>query len=246
VVVATPSDKPSTLLHRRVVQELAARIVRGEVQPGQLLPPEPKLSEEFGVSRIVIREAMKVLSERGLVEIKQGRGTTVNPRDSWDPLDPTVLALRGDRDFYAAQAELMEARMIFEVQIAGLAATRASAQDLGEISAHLRRMDGMVGEPEAFHLADVQFHYLLVKASRNAVLARLLQPIHGILASGFLKTARLPGNPEQAQVKHWAIYRALEDRDPEGARRAMRAHLERAEQDLVTVGAWADPDLKAA
>lgn len=236
-MISSPA-RPNASLHRWVVYELTRRIVRGGLEPGQLLPPEPRLSEEFGVSRIVVREAMKVLSEKGLVDVRQGRGTTVTPPGRWNPLDPMVLALRGGQDFYTAQAELLEARMIFEVQLAGLAATRISPADLGALGAHLRRMDGMVDDPDAFHVADAEFHFRLVRGAKNTVVARLLEPIHGILTSGFRLTARLPDGPQKAQVMHWAIYRPLERRDPEETRRAMRTHLERAEHDLMAVGSW--------
>lgn len=226
-------------LHRWVVLELTRQIVQGTYAPGSLLPAEARLSEEFGVSRIVIREAVKVIAEKGLVEVRQGRGTVVLPPGRWNPLDPLVLALRGGGEgFYAAQAELLEARKIFEIEIAGLAAIRISPEALGALSTHLRQMDRMVGDPDAFHKADVEFHFLLVQAAHNAVLAKLIEPIHSILTSGFRLTARLPGVPKKAQTMHWAIFRGLEKRDPDETRQAMRAHLEEAERDLIRVGAW--------
>lgn len=237
--MASSPVKTKAPLHRRVVLELTGRIVRGELDPGSLLPAEPRLSEEFGVSRIVIREAVKVMAEKGLVEVRQGRGTSVTPPQRWSPLDPLVLALRGGSEgFYTAQAELLEARKVFEVEVVGLAATRISPEALGAISTHLRRMDGMISDPDAFHKSDADFHFLLVQAAHNAVLAKLIEPIHDILTSGFRLTARLPGVPKNAQAMHWAIFRGLEKHDPEETKRAMRAHLEQAEQDLVKIGAW--------
>lgn len=236
--MASSPVKVSAPLHRRVVIELTRRIVQGEIEPGSLVPAEPRLSEEFGVSRIVIREAAKVLAEKGLVEVRRGRGTSVTPPQRWSPLDPLVLALRGRDGFYTAQAELLEARKVFEVEIAGLAATRISPEALGAISTHLRGMDGMINDPDAFHKSDADFHFLLVQAAHNAVLAKLIEPIHDILTSGFRLTARLPGVPKNAQAMHWAIFRGLEKHDPQETKRAMRAHLEQAEQDLVKIGAW--------
>lgn len=242
--VPLAQSKPSAPLHRRVVLDLTRRIVRGEIEPGERLPPEPKLSEEYNVSRIVVREAVRVLVEKGLLEVRQGRGTTVTALERWNPLDPMVLALRNGEGFYRAQAELLEARTIFEVQIAGLAATRMSDAELGAVSSHLRRMDALIHDPDGFHHADVEFHFLLVRGAHNAVLARLLEPVHDILEAGFRLTVRLPNAPQGAQTLHWGIYRALERRDPDEARRAMRTHLERAEHDLMHVGSWIDDVLQ--
>jgi GntR family galactonate operon transcriptional repressor len=231
--------KASAPLRQKVVLELTRRIVQGELPPGTLLPAEPRLCEEFGVSRIVVREGVKVLEEKGLLEVRQGRGTTVTPPGRWNPLDPLVLGLRkGSQGFLAVQAELLEARKIFEVEIAGLAALRASADMLGGINHHLRRMDQLTQQPDLFHRADAQFHFLLVEAAQNSVLARLIEPIHGILTLGFRITARRPGVPQRAQVMHWAIFRGLENRDPQQTRQAMRDHLGVAEDDLNLVGAW--------
>ena len=226
-------------LHRRVVFELTKKIVRGEIPPGRVLTSETQLAEAFGVSRIVIREAIRVLSEKGLVEVQQGKGTFVTPQRRWNPLDPLVLALQeGSDGFYLAQAELLEARKIFEVEIAGLAASRISPQTLGAMSTLLRKMDSLVGDPEAFHRSDVEFHFLIIRSANNRVLAKLIEPIHNILASGFRLTASLPGVPQKAQTTHWAIFRALEAHDPEEARRAMRLHLDEAAKDLAQVGTW--------
>ncbi len=81
-----------------VAEELANRIISGALSTGQVLPTEPVLCEEFGFSRTVIREAVKMLEERGLVRVEQGRGTTVQPRDSWNLLDPVVLGIALDYD----------------------------------------------------------------------------------------------------------------------------------------------------
>jgi len=231
-------------LHQRVVLELTRRIVQGKIAPGSLLPSEPKLAESLGVSRLVVREALRVLAEKGLIEVQHGRGSRVTDPKQWDPLDPLVLTLQASQDgFYLLQSELLEARRIFEVEIAGLAASRISSSALGGLSAHLRRMDRLMGDPKKFYQVDVAFHYLLVQAAENRVLARLLEPLTQVMASGFRLTIRLPGAPERAQAGHWAIFRAIEARDPAAAREAMRHHLEEAEEDLLALGNWLkDPE----
>jgi len=235
---------PRAPLHQRVVLELTRRIVRGEIAPGSLLPSEPKLADSLGVSRLVVREALRVLSEKGLIEVQHGRGSRITEPKKWDPLDPLILTLQAGQDgFYLLQSELLEARRIFEVEIVGLAASRIEPDALGRLSAHLRRMDRLMGDPNRFYQTDVAFHYLLVQAAENRVLARLLEPLTQAMASGFRLTIRLPGAPERAQAGHWAIFRAIEARDPDGAREAMRRHLEEAEEDLLALGNWLkDPE----
>src|SRR5438045_3520084 len=116
-----------------VVEELAERIVSGQIPDGAFLPPEPALVAEFGFSRTVIREALKVLEERGLVRIVHGRGTIVQPRETWQLLDPLVirLALAHDDDLTLLH-HLAEVRRILEREMARLAAERVTDEELAE------------------------------------------------------------------------------------------------------------------
>lgn len=222
-----------------VQSELTRRIVTGQLPPQTRLPKESELAAEFEVSRVVIREAMKVLAEKGLVDIQQGRGTTVNPTECWNPMDPLVLMHLGQgQAFYTVQAELLEARMIFEVQLAGLAATRMTEKELGHVETLLRTMDQCVHQPEQFHLLDADFHVALVRGGKNAIMMKLLEPVHDLLRVGFRQTILKPGTPQQAQVYHWAIYDALQRRDPQATQDAVRQHLIRAQESVTELGEW--------
>ncbi|MBB6096775.1 DNA-binding FadR family transcriptional regulator [Deinobacterium chartae] len=235
-MVPPRSKTPS--LHARLVEELTSRIVSGALPCGALLPPEPRLAEEFGVSRIVVRESVKVLVEKGLVEVRQGRGTTVRPESEWNPLDPLILRFRQHGGGVSRlRAELLEARQVFEVQMVGMAATRVSEEELQQLSGHLRRMDTLMRDPDAFHAADTEFHLMIMRAAQNRVLAKLIEPIRDLLRDALHQTVTLPGAPQSAQVFHWRIYRALEARDPFAAQEAMRAHLDRAAEDLLATQA---------
>lgn len=232
----TVSEPRRASLHQQVTTELIRRIVQGQLTPGTLLPPEQPLADEFGVSRIVVREAVKVLVEKGLVEVRQGRGTRVLPEENWNPLDPQILALRREGEgVYRLWAELLEARQVFEVQIAGMAALRIDEADLTCVSAHLRAMDGLVNCPDEFHDADAEFHLMLVRAAQNHVLARLIEPVRFLLQDVFRHSGSLPGAPRYAQTAHWQIFRAVEARDPDAAQQAMRLHLERTARDLLAL-----------
>ncbi len=229
-----------SLSRRHMVQsELTRRIVTGLLPPLSRLPTEAELAEEFDVSRVVVREAMKVLAEKGLIEIQQGRGTTVNPADHWNPMDPQVLKHLGQgQSFYSVQSELLEARMIFEVKLAGLAATRMTARELGQMEALVRTMDQHLDHPDQFHLLDAEFHQVLIRGAKNAILAKLLEPVHELIKLGFKQTIRKPGAPQQAQVMHWAIYEGLRQRDPVATQDAVQRHLTRAQENLQELGEW--------
>ena len=233
----------SSNLRQTVQSELIQRIVSGQIAPLSRLPTEAELAEQFEVSRVVIREAMKVLAEKGLIEIQQGRGTTVNPAERWNPMDPLVLMHLGhDASFYTVQSELLEARIVFEVQLAELAATRISARELGQMEALLRLMDQHIHDPERFHVCDAEFHIALVKGAKNTILARLIEPVHELLKAGFQQTIRQPGAPQQAQAMHWAIYEGLKNRDPLATKTAVHQHLLRAQENLMALGEWLLPD----
>ncbi len=232
-----------SLSRRHLVQsELTRRIVTGHVSPLSRLPKETELAEEFDVSRVVIREAMKVLAEKGLIEIQQGRGTTVNPAHRWNPMDPQVLMHLGNgSSFYTVQAELLEARMVFEVKLAGLAATRMTDRDLGRMENLLRTMDQYLDDPDRFSELDAEFHVTLIQGGKNAILAKLLEPVHDLLKVGFQQTILKPGAAQQAQVFHWAIYDGLKRRNPVATQEAVQRHLIRAQENLQALGDWLNP-----
>src|SRR6202011_959979 len=117
-------------LHAHVVDALVPMIVSGELAPGSLLPTEPEMSARFNVSRPVVREALRVLGAKGLIDVRHGSGTRVTTPDQWDPLDTAVLAvLRGKGASAAVLRDLLEARTIIECEVAALAAERAQPAD---------------------------------------------------------------------------------------------------------------------
>ena len=224
-------------LHQRLVEEFTRRLVGGAWRPGTLLPPEARLAEEFGVSRIVVRETVKVLVEKGMLTVRQGRGTTVQPESLWNPLDPLILRFRqqaGATD--QILSELVEARYVFEVQAVGLSAVRVSDDELRRIDLHLRRMDTLTGSPDEFYIADTEFHLMVVRAAQNRVLAKLIEPIRDLLRNTMRETVRIPNAAQSAQVHHWRIFRALQAHDRRAAEDAMRAHLDQAALDAAALG----------
>src|SRR3954469_2356668 len=134
-----------------VAEEMLGRVIRGDFEPGSVLPTEPALVEEFGFSRTVVREALRQLEERGLVRIEQGRGTTVQPREAWNLLDPVVLriALTHDHDMSLLD-DLMAVRVVLEREMARAAAGRLTEDELAALAENLEQMNGSYEDYERF------------------------------------------------------------------------------------------------
>ncbi len=220
-------------LHAQVVEALVRSIVTGTIAPGTALPSEPEMSLRFNVSRSVVREALRVLGEKGLIDVRHGSGTRVTAPERWDVLDPAVLAeLRGHGASAAVLRDLLEARKIVECEVAALAAERADAADQAALDAALGTMRGALADPPAFVVADSAFHLTLVRAARNRVLERMAQPMHELLSYAQALTDAIPGVLDRALAEHEAIAAAVARHDAAGARQAMHVHLAHTERDV--------------
>jgi GntR family galactonate operon transcriptional repressor len=219
------SRYPDRSLHDRVVHTIGRRILAGNLRPGALLPAEP----ELGASRTVLREAVKVLAAKGLVEARPKTGTRVRPRDAWNLLDPDVLAWQQAGSGSASLLRsLTEVRRIIEPAAAELAASRADAGDLAALRQALERMERTAQvrdqDFEPFVQADMRFHLAIVHACRNELLEQMSRVVYSALLVSFRATSRVPGRASASLPKHRAIFEALRGRDPRGAAAAMR-HL---------------------
>jgi DNA-binding FadR family transcriptional regulator len=203
------------------------RIVSGELGPGTLLPNEPRLCEVFGVSRTVIREAVKILEQKGLVRVKQGLGTTVGMPDEWNLLDPMVLeaSVRHDKDLRILD-DLVDVRMVLEAQMARQASVKASRDDLAEIGRLLDQLTLEVVMPNRHMLTDLDFHDAIMRASGNRLGRAVVRTIH----SEARASARYTGYPQRSDCEasnlgHARIYACIVARDPDGAAAAMSEHI---------------------
>ena len=213
-------------LGEEVVQQLTEAIVRGEIPSGSSLPTEPRLIEQLGVSRTVVREALKVLETKGLVETKHGRGTVVLHRDHWNLLDPDVLAAELEEDDSGRLFEdLTRVRIALEREAAQRAAVRASKEQLRDMEALVGKMRGMVRSPEEYLDADVRFHDMVTLASGNRVAKAVMRSIEEPLKHSRRVTNRIPGGVEKAQEFHEAIFEQLRRRNAKNAGDAMQNHL---------------------
>jgi GntR family transcriptional repressor for pyruvate dehydrogenase complex len=169
----------SSRLYEQIVQQVEESIHKGAMKPGDQLPPERELAQQFGVSRTAVREAVKALREKGLVEAYPGRGTFIT--------DGTSYSMRQslDRMLRVGQAEgsgfLAEVREILEPEIAGMAATRADTEDLASMREQIRIMDEARKDPDAFIEADLDFHLTLAEAAANPIILSLIDSIVGLL-----------------------------------------------------------------
>src|SRR4051812_13894403 len=192
------SQYPEQSLHGRIVHAIGRRILCGNLQPGALLPAE----RELHASRTVVREAVKVLAAKGLVESRPKTGTRVRARDAWNLLDPDVLAWQRDgapTASHAAQLRaLTEVRRIIEPAAAELAAVRADARDIAALEQALDEMEQTAlsargTDFEPFVQADMRFHLAILRACRNDLLEQMSRVVYSALLVSFRSTSALPG-----------------------------------------------------
>lgn len=226
-------------LHREVMAAFAGEIVGGQLAPGEALPNEVTIAERFGISRGVARESLRALDERGLITVRHGTTTIVNPREHWDLFDPDVIAasLAGAAAEHLL-TEYLECRRIIEIEAAGLAAERVTEDGLTLLEARLGEMEAALAlrparaQEEAYHQADVAFHTALVELTGNLALLALVRRVDDALLAARYPLARPAYRKTRALPEHQAILEAVRAGDPEAARGAMRAHLETVEEYL--------------
>lgn len=212
---------------------LIADIVSGVRPAGDMLPREVDLATEFDVSRGVARETIRAMEERGLIAVKHGKGATINGPDHWDVFDPDVLAATLDSERGGdILAQYLECRRMLEVPAAGLAAERASKQDVARIAEAFARMDATTRRPpgeaaeQLFHEADVAFHQALINATSNRALAGLVERLHSVLVLARYPLARPRYRQERALPEHKRILDAVVAGDAAAASQAMNDHLD--------------------
>ncbi len=219
-------------LHGRVAHDLGARIAGGDFAPGTVLPNEAALGASFGVSRTVLREAVKVLAAKGLVEARPKIGTRVRPRADWNMLDPDVLAWQcAGSDLPGVAEDLMEIRRVVEPHAAALAARRATDAEILGIAGAYADME-RAPDIESSVEPDVRFHLAVMDATHNAFLRPLGALIRAALSASFRLSKMPPGAHERSMPRHRAVLDAIRAHDPEAARAAMRDLLDHAAEDI--------------
>lgn len=226
-----------------VMQQLLDRIVNGTYAEGSVLPSERELSEEFDVSRTVLRESVKVLTEKGLVSTWRGRGTIVEPADRWRTFDPDILAARlrypgGE----TVIRELLALRRGIEPVLASMAAANADDAQRQDLQGCYEELQACLHDPGAYVDADGIFHRQIATISGVSLAIDLFDLMTEPFAVTRRGTAQIPGGLRHAHEEHGRVFDRIMAGDAPGAADAMKEHIDSAEQRLQRLR-WAEQRL---
>jgi len=238
---APAPSRPGPISHRRrfksedVIDALGMKIVSGELGAGALLPTETALAQSLGLSRPSLREALRALARKGLVDARTRRGTLVNDRPQWNVLDADVLrwiaAAPPDPVFFM---ELLDLRAIIEPAAARLAASRATPEQILAIENAFRAMAAALpADVEGCCQHDLAFHELIIAATGNRLLIHVAAAIRTALLAAFRLSSNARESYENSLAEHWAVAAAIRRRSPEDAEAAMRGLLAGTARDLA-------------
>lgn len=218
-----------------VADQIQADLVAERRVAGDGLPTEQQLAARYGVSRTVVREAARLLEQRGLVDIRPGRGMIVAALDGSVVADQYLLMLRMSP---VAFDQLMEMRLLVEVGGAGMAARRRDDDDVAQLRACLARARQHVDDYEVCLAADLEFHALVARASRNPFLSLFVDPVNTCLREAYREPVAYLAHQQDTLDEHQEMCEAIAAGDAERAERASRTHLER----VLRQGAELVPD----
>ena len=226
-------------LHHLVAARLGTKIANGELQSGLVLPNENVLCEELGVSRTVLREAVKVLASKGLVEVRRKTGTRVRPTADWSMLDAEVLAwLFAGPVVPSTLAHLLDFRKMIEPAAARMATESATPQELLKIDLAYRKMEEVADEVAPSVEADLSFHLAILEATHNPFLHSFGSLIRSALRASFRYTSSNHALYLQSLKLHGAVIEAMKAREGALAERAMSAMLTQTSSDIAEQSAW--------
>ncbi len=220
----------SSKIYEQIAEQIEQLILNGELRSGDRLPTERELAEQFQASRTAVREAMKTLAQKGLVDMRPGRGTIV--------IDGTSKAMRHSLGLMmkvgqaGSSTNLVEVREILEPEIAALAAMRAGEEDITAMQESVMVMDASLDNADAYITADNNFHQALAKGTQNVLILALVDSIVYLLSEQRKQIFSVKGGPERGQIHHKRILEAVMRHDPEAARKAMCAHLQQVREDV--------------
>jgi GntR family transcriptional repressor for pyruvate dehydrogenase complex len=220
----------SVRLADQVVESLKQEIIEGRLKPGAKLPTERELSERFGVSRTVIREATKSLEQSGLIVVQPGRGTSV-VNQTHNALKDSVGLLMDSHVEKSKISALVEFREILEPGIVYLAAKNATLRDMLELQDAVDKMDAAINDKDAYIEADNQFHLALARATQNPLIAPILDPFLDLLSIQRSETFGIQDGARRGQIYHKQILEAIVHKDAAAAEKAMKDHLNQVRSD---------------
>ena len=219
-----------TTLTATAFEQLISHVVKGNWKPGDRIPPERELCQQLGIARTSLREALKAMELVGMLDSRVGDGTFVCPRSEFLSR-PLLWAFTGAD--HNELHDIMEARTIIEENLAGLAAQRASNEEIAAIGRAVQMMRDSLARGESILEADMAFHLAISAAAHNEVMRNAVQLLRNLTRQWIYFKLLLPNVPPTVLKRHEAIYRAISQRKPAAARSAMRRHLEET-MTLVT------------
>lgn len=212
----------STRIYEEIVRQVRSLISEGRLKSGDRLPPERDLAEQFRVSRTSVREALRALESRGLVEIRAGEGAFVRDISVDALVEPLALVILPHR---AAVGELFEARRLLEPSIAALAARRATGEELAEMERILDAQGGEVARGHTGVAQDSAFHAALASSAHNRAISRIVSALMDLLTQSREESLQTPGRAQRSHQDHRRILDALRRRDEVAAHGAVVDHL---------------------
>ncbi len=228
-ILATGTAPQERNMARNLAQAIGIAIAGGDFPEGSKMPHEPDLAERFSVSRTVVREAIRHLVAKGMIDVKPRAGTRVLPKDSWNLLDEDVVMWTFQAGVSTGDyAELNEVRCVFEPAAAEIAARRASPQAKARISEAYSKMAATAENPQEFVYADAMFHMEILQACENRYLSNLRNVLFAGLLSSIHKTNTNVELNNLSLPLHKSVEMAIVAGDTAAARHAMLALLQDA------------------
>ncbi len=223
-------------VHGNTVDHLGEAIVAGRYAVGAWLPPEPVLCAELGVSRTVVREAVKSLIAKGLITTGPKVGTRVLAGEHWNWFDPDVIGWQSKAGLTAEfLRDLQDLRRVVEPAAMRLAAERATAQDIAEVEAAYAGMKRAVEEGGDYVTYDLLFHQGLLRASRNRMLVQMSKALGALLRTSFEISTRRKGGPLNSLPLHREVLDAVIAHEPDRAEKAIQQLIDGARNDIEEV-----------
>jgi GntR family transcriptional repressor for pyruvate dehydrogenase complex len=214
---------PRSTLSEAAFEKLISHVVHGDWRAGDRIPPERELCQQLGIARSSLREALKAMELIGMLDSRVGDGTFVCDRSQF--LSRPLLWAFAGADHLELR-DIMEARTLLEQDVAGLAAERGTAAEIEMIGQQVRIMRACIQERKAIVEADMGFHLAVAAAGHNQLLQNAVQLMRNMMLQWIQYKLLIPNVPSKVLKRHEVIYRCIRERDVQGARNAMRTHLE--------------------
>jgi len=218
----------------KIVEQVRDLIKGGKLKQGDKLPPEQVLAEKFGTSRPSVREALSALEILGITESRGGKGNFIKDSSGSSLYEQKVVELEKEESPF----ELLEARKAVEIEIAELAAKKATPEDINAIYESLHKMKEATGNVPIMMEIDGEFHMNIAKAAHNNLLFSMMDYLNNLLKEELWvnmkeKTWNIPGQSQKYLKEHTEIFNAIKNKDSENARKQVYLHLNGVEKDLL-------------